>query len=151
MACSICGYGFKVFASDESLRNFILNHENTVKELENGIALLDYTKNNFSEAFNPKEDFYDWENESTGDCGFYGIIADVMGRETGITFDFRTAYIVKDNCETKEDVIIFESGYPWMLNEVEKTLTLEDLTEIIESYINELGGGLRVEFIELTY
>lgn len=151
MGCTINGYGFEVCASDESLRNFILNHGDIIKELVNGTAVLDYAKNNSNDTFNPKEDFYDWENESTGDCGFYGIIADVMGRETGITFDFRTAYFVEDDCEEKKDFIIFEAGYPWMLNDIEKTLTLDNLTEIFQKYIGELGGNLHVKFVELVY
>lgn len=142
----IYGYGFKVYASDEDLRQFIIKHKDVIPFLSRGRELLDYTENCRPDEFNPKEDFFDWENEATGDEGIYGLIADVMYKETGIVFEYR---IAQDDGE--DDVIILPQMYPWHMNETEKSLTQEKLEEILKKYIEDLGGQLVPEYIRLEY
>ena len=58
-----------------------------------------------------------------------------MSRETGVRFD----YCPPDgDCNTSAAVLYSES-YPWQMNEVERDLTAEKLTEICKTYMNELG------------
>ena len=142
----IYGYGFRVYASDEQLRSFIHKHKNVILCLSQGRELLDYEAANSGESFNPKEDFYDWQNEATGDEGFYGMVADVMYKETGIVFEYRNA---QDDDE--DDAIILPQTYPWHLNSKEKELTQEKLDELLKVYIDDLGGQLKPDYIRLEY
>ncbi len=142
----VYGYGFKVYASDESLRSFCKKHRETILKLKAGKDIIDYMDQHSDESFNPKEDFFDYENEATGDTGFYGLIADVMNEETGIVFEYRIAQDPDD-----DEVIILPQTYPWFFNEIEKELTQEKLDDILKGYINDLGGQLKPEHIRLEY
>lgn len=142
----IYGYGFRVYASDEALKQFILKHKDVISVMSRGKELLDYIKKCSDDEFNPKEDFFDWENESTVDSGLYGMIADVMCKETGIIFEYKNA-----QDENEDDAIIFPQLYPWQMNDAEKALTLDKLDAILKRYINDLGGQLETDFIRLEY
>jgi len=145
----IYGYGFKVYVSDENLRLFIEKHEETIRKIPEGTEILDWVQAHVGSG-RPldalKEKFFDYENEVTGDTGIYGLIADVMIKETGIDFEFRNPQDSDD-----DDVIIFPECYPWQLNETEKTLTQEKLDEILNTYIADLGGQLKAEYIRLEF
>ena len=142
----VYGYGFYVYVSDEELKNFVLKHKDTILKLDRGREVLEYTKRCSDDEFNPKEDFYDWENEATGDRGLYGMIADVMYKETGIVFEYRNS---QDDGE--DDVIILPQMYPWEMNDKEKILSQEALDNICKQYIKDLGNQLKPEFIRLEY
>jgi len=147
----IYGRGFKVYVSDENLRDFINKHTTTILGLgEQGEELIDWIKVHSESSGKPldslKEEFFDWDNEATGDTGLYGMIADVMSKETGIVFEFRNP---QDDDE--DDVIMLPQTMPWHYNEIEKNLTEEKLDGIFKKYIDELGGQLVVEDIRLEY
>lgn len=135
------GYGFKVYVSDEELKRFILKHKDVISSIPRGKELLEYIEKCSDDEFNPKEDFYDWENENSNYSGIYGMIADVMCKETGIVF----GYLAGQNDE--DDVIVFPEMYPWEMNDTEKLLTEEELEAIYKRYIDDLGGQLVVEYI----
>ncbi len=145
----IYGYGFKVYVSDENLRDFIKKHESTIVSLSQGRELVDWTNEHISTGKpldSLKEEFYDWDNLITGDSGLYGMIADVMTKETGIRFEFRNPQE-----DGEDDVILFPQTYPWYLNEQEKALTEETLDDIYAVYIGDLGGQLTTEYIRIEY
>ena len=141
----VYGYGFIVYASDEELRNFITKHEETVGKLELGREILSYLENSTPDSFNPKEDFFDYQQLNSSSQGFYGIIADVMSKETGITFEYLAGQ------EDDDDAIAFCQTYPWNFNEKEKILTEDDLEKICKEYIADLGGQLKPDHIRMEY
>ena len=147
----IYGFGFRVFASDKALADFIKNHEATVKSLEGGTDILDYVNDcisNNKPLDSIKEMFYDYENNFTGDSGLYGIIADVMHKETAIRFEYRRTPDV-DCCE--DDAIILPIAMPWQFNETEQKLTEESLEKICKKYMSELDERLVFDSIRLEY
>lgn len=141
----VYGYGFSVYASDEELKQFILKHKDTVATLDEGRRLLDYMDGCTDDEFNPKEDFFDWQCETSTDDGFYGIIADVMCRETGIMFEYFVAQ------EDEDDAIIFRETMPWLMSQREKELTKVSMDAILRKYIDDLGGHLQIDSIRLEY
>ena len=75
------------------------------------------------------------------------VISNIMSRETGIRF----IYCQPDgDCDTYAS-IVFEEGYPWHLNEVEKNLTKEKLQSICKQYMNELGIDDTPDYLNLEY
>lgn len=143
----IYGYGFKVYVSDACLADFILNHDRTVENLdrEDILAFIENCRDKNLPLDPLKEEFFDYESEITGDTGLYGIIADIMARETGINFEYRRAVV-----EDEDDIIIFPQMYPWQMNAEEHYLTKDKLERIVKGYINELGGQLIAEFVDIT-
>lgn len=67
--------------------------------------------------------------------GYGAAISNVMSRETDIRFSYRSP---DDSCDTYA-AVIFEETFPWNLNEKEKALTNEEITNICEKYAEELG------------
>ena len=141
----IYGYGFVIYASDEQLRQFILIHKDTISHIANGRELLNYVADHQDDSFNPKEDFYDWENGITGDSGIYGMIADVMYEETGVCFEYHCGQ------ENDDDAILLPQMYPWQMNKKEESLTEDSLREICKKYIADLGGQLTTDYIRMEY
>lgn len=142
----IYGYGFEVYVSDEQLRDFILKHRFIIETLPRGRELLNYTDENIDDKINPKEDFYDWQSINANDDGIYGVIADVMYKETGIRFEYRVA---QDDDE--EDAILLPERLPWDYNAAEKVLAPDVLKKILKSYIKELGGQLNTDYIRMEF
>ena len=70
-----------------------------------------------------------------------------MSRETGIRFDYCPPC---GDCDTLAAVLYSES-YPWRMNEVERDLTAEKLTEICKTYMNELGLDDEPDFLAQEY
>ena len=138
------GYGFSIYATDEELKNFILKHKETISHLTDGSRLLAYVEE-CSDEFNLKEDFYDYAPEHSSSEGIYGVIADVITRESGIQFEYHIAQ------EDQDDAILFPETYPWLLNEKEKSVTEKDLEEICYKYISDLGGELTPEYLRLEF
>ncbi len=146
------GYGFYCDCSEEKLIDFIKKHKETFcksdaeKELFEG--MFDCTKNKYN--LEDLEDFFEgYECESTGVCGIGAAIANIMSRETGVRFDYCAS---DDVCDTRASVM-FGSGYPWQLTEVEKSLTEEKLDDICEKYASELGidTSENVGYLALEY
>lgn len=143
----VYGFGFAVYASDECLRDFIDKHKETLEnELgEEGRRTIQYFYDHPDDTFNPKEDLYDYTGLYSNE-GFYGMIADVMTKETGIRFEYR---IPQD--EDYDETIIFPETYPWLLNDTEKELTEDKLRNICQKYIDDLGGQLIADYIRMEY
>lgn len=141
----IYGYGFNSDCDEEKLIDFIKTHKEAFcksdreKELYNDI--LNHTKNDL-------EDFFeDYSCDNTGMEGIGAVIANIMSRETGIRF----AYCQPDEvCDTLAS-IVFEERYPWQLNESEKELTEEKLSNICKKYMNELGITDNPDYLSLEY
>lgn len=145
----IYGYGFIPYATNEQLQMFIIKHKDTISKLERGRELIDYTERFNCEdfdKFNPKEDFADWENEATGDTGIYGLIADVMYKETGIVFEYKN---VQD--ENEGDAIILPEMFPWQMNDAERGLSKDGLENLLRSYIKDLNEDIEIGYIRLEY
>lgn len=54
------------------------------------------------------------------------------------------------DCNTLASVV-FETGYPWQLNETEKNLTEEKLKEICKTYMDKIGLIDEPDYLELEY
>ena len=48
-------------------------------------------------------------------------------------------------------LLYFDEKYPWLLNEPEKELTEEKLSNICKKYMDELGIADDPDFLELEY
>ena len=127
------GFGFDYNAIDDNeLLLFFKNHHETILKIDEDFAqesnkddadideLLD-----LGEMIEPA---YGWNVGS-----FAGLISEVMRLETDIGFG---AY---SDTESGDIYIMWESTFPWKLNDKEKSLTYESLTEIIDKYTDELG------------
>ena len=143
----IYGYGFNCDCEDEKLIDFVKAHKETFCKSEAEIKLyeemLKYTESEYD-----LEDFFDrYSCESSGMEGNGAVISNIMSRETGIRF----MYCQPDgDCDTYAS-IVFEEGYPWHLNEVEKNLTEEKLQSICKQYMNELGIDDTPDYLNLEY
>lgn len=143
----VYGYGFNSDCDEEKLIDFIKNHKEafckTDGEKELYEEMLDYTEKEYD-----LEDFFEnYECDSNGLEGIGAVIANIMSRETGIRFD----YCMPDgDCNTLAS-IVFETGYPWQLNETEKNLTEEKLKEICKTYMDEIGLIKEPDYLELEY
>lgn len=141
----VYGYGFTVYASDEQLRSFILKHKDAVAKLYLGREILEYLDNSTPDAFNPKEEFYDYAPRYGTGCGFYGLIADVMNQETEIGWSFF------EGQEDDDDSIMLSQTNPWHYTEKEKSLTEEEAEKICKEYIEDLGGQLKPDYVKMEY
>lgn len=143
----IYGYGFNSDCDEEKLIDFIKEHKETFcksdreKELYNDML-------NYTESECDLEDFFeDYSCDNTGMEGIGSVIANIMSRETGVRF----AYCQSDgDCDTLASVV-FEERYPWMVNEIEKELTEEKLSNICKKYMNELGITDNPDYLNLEY
>lgn len=143
----IYGYGFNSECDEGRLIDFIKEHKEAFcksdreKELYND--MLNYTESEYD-----LEDFFeDYSCDNTGTEGIGAIIANIMSRETGIRF----AYCQPDgDCDTLASVV-FKEGYPWMVNETEKELTEEKLSNICKKYMDELGITDNPDYLNLEY
>ena len=144
----IYGYGFDVHVADKVLVDFIKSRENIVRSLNRGPEILDWIakkdkENGVYDAIT--EDFFDYENEINGDEGLYGIISDIMAKETGIMFEYRRG------SEYDDDMIAFPECYPWQLNDKERSLTQEEATEILSKYMKELQIAGEPNYVQVEY
>lgn len=143
----IYGFGFNSDCNEGKLIDFIKNHKETFcesdKEKELYEEILDYTEN----EYDLKDLFEDYSCDNTGTEGVGAVIANIMSRETGIEF----VYCQSDaNCDTPASVV-FDEKYPWLLNETEKELTEEKLSNICKKYMDELGITDDPDYLELEY
>lgn len=139
----IYGYGFNCDCDDGTLVDFIKEHKDTFcktekeKELYNEMFNYDHLENLF--------EHYSCDN--TGMEGIGAVITNIMSRETGIRFVYCPP---DDECNTFASVV-FKQGYPWQLNESEKELTEEKLSNICKKYMDELRITDVPDYLELEY
>jgi len=143
----VYGYGFNSDCDEEKLIDFIKEHKETFcesdREKELYKEMLDYTEN----EYDLEDLFEDYSCDNTGMEGMGAVIANIMSRETGIRF----AYCQPDgDCDTLASVV-FEERYPWMVNETEKELTEEKLSNICKKYMDELGITENPDYLNLEY
>lgn len=139
---TIYGFGFNCTGFDRDcnkrkLIDFIKNHKEafckTDDEKELYKEMLDYTEK--EKEYDVEDFFENYECDSNGLEGVGAVIANIMSRETGIRFDYCQP---DEDCDTLASVV-FVKSYPWLLNETEKELTEEKLSNICQKYMDELG------------
>lgn len=135
----VCGYGFGVTCSDESLLAFIKNHQKAFcsnrveKQLFQQIVAGNVDKGNL-------EDYLEqcnYECECSGHEGRGAVISNIMYRETGIRFEYQSG---DSACYSFPTVLLAET-MPWHNNEIEKNLTQQSLHDICAKYAVELDIG----------
>lgn len=129
----VYGMGFEVVLSDEQLRDFILKHKNTVESLERGPQILDYINNADDKDWDILAEFENYTNLLNGTEGIYGIIADIIYKETQIPVEYYTGQ------EDDVDVIMYTARYPWQLSDAEKSLTADTIEGLFNKYIAEFN------------
>lgn len=144
----VYGFGFECDAEDSILVQFIKKHKEafcrTERERDVYKEILTYSPKN---QFDLDDVFCDYDCDSSGCQGLGAVITNIMSRETGVRFD----YCPPDgDCNTSAAVLYSES-YPWQMNEVERDLTAEKLTEICKTYMNELGIDNEPDFLAQEY
>ena len=135
----IYGYGFKVLCSDAVIVSFIKNHKDAFckSEMEKEIyeELMEVTDGNYElDAV-----FVDYDCDISGDTGVGAVIANIMQRETGISFEFRRS----DDTNVENPTVFFVETMPWFMNETEKYLTKNDFSAIVDKYAKELLIGVK--------
>ena len=76
------------------------------------------------------------------------VIAEMINVKEGTTF-FRG---YPQDCDTdQEEMIGAEPMYSWQMNEKEKSLTQEQITEILEKYAGMLGISAKPDFFNAEY
>lgn len=142
----ISGYGFDPGKIEVGkLVVFIMNHSEAFVKYEweqkylEEISALKETE--YDELDNI---LWDYECSCSGGTSMYSAISNIMSRETGIVFAFERG-------EDKE-AIMFESAFPWWLNDKEKSLTEKELHIIIWTYAKELGlEEKEIDYCYVTY
>lgn len=139
----IYGYGFNCDCDDGALVDFIKEHKDTFCKTEKEKELYNDIFN-----YNYLEDLFEhYSCDNTGMEGIGSVIANIMSRETGIRFVYCPP---DDECNTFASVV-FEQGYPWQLNESEKELTEEKLSNICKKYMDELRITDVPDYLALEY
>lgn len=148
----VYGFGFIVDGvTDEKLIDFIKNHEDTFCRYPVEIVMydeiLEMTETEI-DICGLTDYFEGYSCNCSGQEGRGAVISNIISRETGI----RVQYEAGDaDCLSYPSVLLAE-GMPWHLNEKEKSLTKESLTEILLPYVKELGlskdniGELKIEY-----
>lgn len=144
----VYGFGFECDTEDSILVQFIKNHKEafckTAWEKDVYKKILTYSPKN---QFKLADVICDYACDSGGCEGLGAVIANIMSRGTGIRFDYCPP---NDDCNTLATVLYSES-YPWQMNEVERDLTAEKLTEICKTYMKELGLDDEPDFLAQEY
>ena len=147
------GMGFEVDkVSALAMVEFIKNHKeafcqseeekqifNDLEDTDNGIFSYNYMEDFF--------DNYDYTCDNFCGRGFGAVISNIMGRETGIRFEYQEG---QDDCGSVPTVMLPET-LPWCYNEIEKNLTEERFYEICDKYMQELGLEGRADYMEVEY
>ena len=71
----------------------------------------------------------------SGHQGRGAVISSIIIRETGIRVEYQMG---QSDCDSYPSVL-FAEKMPWHLNEKERNLTVESLTDILLPYVEELG------------
>lgn len=145
------GFGFPIGADDAALARFAVAHAAAVEasgprggEIVEAArrAVRDGGDTTFEDGLAEREIWI--ESRESGREGKYALVANVMGEETGIGFD----YAPPD--EDGKEYILFPEGYPWDRGKKNLGLTLCGLTEIMKLYADELDSPAS-DFAELFY
>lgn len=146
------GYGIDlsmVEVDNYDFSEFLKLHLETLKKVDNEIyekvnPLLtadDYNVDEVAEAVGCYNGLY------SSDGGNLAIVADIMAKETGISFGY-----FKGNEELNDDeAIMLADTSVWNLNDVEKSLTKEKLDDILNKYADELGCSGEVCHCRVEY
>lgn len=146
---STYGLGFRVSATDEQITKFIKEHSRTVMfcnedgDTASGKNILDWMESGCSDSICEK--FCDYESEVTGRTGLYGLIADVMTKETGLRFGYHRT----DTPCDKPEYIVFPGIKACEMNAEERDLTEDELRKILEAYIKDFDGQTVIEDVIL--
>lgn len=135
------GWGFEVDGIKPlNIIAFMENHQialcqsNREKEMLNAI----HNTEDGIFAYNFANDFFEeWscECDVSYQIGLGAVVSNIISRETGISVEFQMGQ--SDCCSVPS--VLFTERMPWHLNEKEKDLTLESLTELLLPYVIELG------------
>lgn len=131
----IYGFGFHCECNDTNLIEFIKSHKisfcKSQKEMDLYEDMLHYTE----KEYDLENYFETYSCDENGIEGPGSVIANIMSRETGIRFIY---CLPDETCDTSA-AIVFSEGYPWEMNNDERNLTEESLSDICRKYMNELG------------
>ena len=151
----VCGLGFNIPKHNaECFKNFILKHATTIEENYTGdddlLKLLETARNkkDFSFDYDNLFDEFFIMDDYTGITNPYIAVSKVINWEENIT----VSYLPAD--EENDEAIVFEKTYPWLLNEKEKSLTLDQLKDILFKYLCELTPTAKksdIDFIQNEY
>lgn len=143
----IYGYGFNSECDEGRLIDFIKEHKEAFCKSDREKELYNDMLNHTESEYDLEDFFEDYSCDNTGMEGIGAVIANIMSRETGIRF----TYCQPDgDCNTLASVV-FEEKYPWMVNETEKELTEEKLSNICKKYMYELGITDNPDYLNLEY
>ena len=142
----VCGIGFDcAFASDENMRKFWNNHINTLTKVYKDTDILEkVSKIEADIEADPNISFSAELFEISENMTVSEFIAAVMKEETGINFGFPSL------TDDSEDCVVFFEAYPWGYNEQERSLTMEELVQIMGRYADELGVKVNTD-LDLVY
>lgn len=148
------GYGVDYSDLDnintEKVLNFIKNHNSNLYEnmMEAVIGCNDnYTEEDCVEWLMENmdreliEEFEEWEYVR---CA---IIADIMRRETDISFEF----LVGNDPIAYNQAILLPTLMPYQYSEKERVLTEEEMEEIFKKYFGELGIDVSPDIVDIFY
>lgn len=145
----VYGYGFACDWDVKKFIEFVKAHRDTFRrsseEAEMYDELIAFTGDENEDDLDGL--FGDYEPDRCGWFGVGAVIANIMYRETNISFSF---CIADGDCNT-DAAIVFAKTYPWWYNETEKNLTERKLYEICLKYMDELGIKGAPEHLELEY
>lgn len=151
----VYGFGFNIPKHNaECFKNFILKHATTIEENYTGdddlLKLLETARNkkDFSFDYDDLFDEFFIMDDYTGATNPYIAVSKVINWEENIM----VSYLPAD--EDNESAIVFEKTYPWLLNEKEKSLTLDQLKDILFKYLCELTPTAKesdIDFIQNEY
>ena len=141
----VYGFGFEIEEiTDENLFNFIEKYKEILckseeeRQLFDGVTIRSDLKNYLD----------DYPCDCSGHEGFGAVVSNAISRETGIRIEYQMGQF---DCYSFPTVL-FSQSMPWGLNDKEKELTEESLTEILIPYAEELGLEERdVGYVEVEY
>lgn len=143
----IYGYGFNSDCDEGKLIDFIKIHKETFCKSDREKRLYEEMIDDAKKECGLEDFFRGYSCNATGNEGIGATIANIMSRETGIRFEY---CLPDDSCETPASVV-FTEGYPWQLNETEKSLTEEKLKNICKRYMKELNILSEPDYLNLEY
>lgn len=148
----VYGHGFIVDeVTDEKLIDFIKNHKNAFCKTPTEIAMYDeilkMTETEI-DTYGTEDYFQGYSCICSGQEGRGAVVSNIITRETGIGVQYEMG---DRDCDSYPSVL-FPEGMPWHLNEKEKNLTINSLTEILLPYVEELGLSKdNIESLKIEY
>lgn len=148
----VYGFGFVMDGvTDKKLIDFIKNHKDifckspTEKEMFNEILNMSEKE---IDMYGLDDYFENYSCNCSGQEGRGAVISNIISRETDISVQYEMG---DEECYSYPSVLLAEC-MPWHLNEKEKSLTKESLTEILLPYVEELGLKKKdIECLKIEY